>query len=431
MRERRRSWLGWALGALAIGLVLGAGALALTYRPAIAAIAPPARASFDHGAVVRGAALAKLGDCEVCHRGRDGAPYAGGAPVRTPFGLVYASNLTPDADTGVGRWSLPAFRRALHQGVARNGARLYPALPYDHFSHATQADVSDLYAYLMTRAPVAATKPANRLIPPLGFRPLLAAWQALYLHGGPVPVEAAQGAAWNRGRYLAEGLSHCGACHTPRNALGAEIVDRRYAGAVVDGWYAPPLTAANPAARPWTQAQLYQYLRTGLASEHAAAAGPMGQVSRELSQAPDADVQALATYFASQMARAPGATAKGAVDHEEAAARAHPQGAALYAGACATCHAAGAGMMVAGRPPLPLGSQLREDTPRGVLQTTLSGLKPPVGRAGPYMPGFASSLTDADAGEIAAYLRARFTDLPPWPGDLTHAAAKARKEGAS
>jgi mono/diheme cytochrome c family protein len=411
---------------------VGLLALLSTWRPPIAAIAPPPPSGFAQDEVVRGAALAHLGYCAVCHSAPDGAPYAGGLKLKTPFGAVYSSNITPDAATGIGRWSLPALDRAMRQGVSRNGAHLYPAFPYDHFTHATDGDVKAIYAFLMTRSPVRATPPANRLIPPLGFRPLLAGWKLLFLHTGSIATDPNRSAEWNRGRYLAESLAHCGGCHTPRNAFGAEERTHAYDGGYAEGWYAPPLNASSPAAQAWTVDRMDGYLRTGLDLNHAAAAGPMGEVARQLSAAPPADVHAIAVYIASLMAGAPASRSETPpVDRAAQAARDHPQGAALFAGACSSCHGPGAPMMLEGRPQLSLGTPLYEPTPRDVIQIVLFGLKPPVGRSGPYMPPFGDSVSDAGVADITAYLRARYSDKPPWPGDLKQEVAKARKEGAS
>lgn len=405
-------------------------ALALTFRPPIAPITPPGRATFSPSSIERGAALAHLGDCAVCHTAQRGQDYAGGLPIKTPFGTVYSSNITPDPAHGIGRWSKAAFVRAMRDGVARNGAHLYPAFPYDHFTLAKDADLGDLYAFLMTRRAVAAAPPANRLIPPLGFRPVLVGWKLLFLHKGVMANNPAQSPDWNRGRYLVESLAHCGGCHTPRNMLGAEERAHDLAGGWAEGWYAPPLDAASPAVRAWTSERLFTYLRTGLSPSHAAAAGPMGPVTRELSQAPAADVQAIAVYIAARMGRAAPQTGAD-IDRAAAAARAEPQGAALFAGACATCHGAGAPMMLEGRPHMSLGTPLYEPTPRDTVQIILQGLNPPVGRSGPYMPAFAGSFSDAQIAQITAYLRARYTDRPPWPGDLKAAVGKARTEGGA
>jgi mono/diheme cytochrome c family protein len=422
---------------VAIGLWVAAGVVAivavllvLAWRPAIAAIGRPSAAGFARASIERGAALAHVGDCAVCHTAGGGAPYVGGRAIPTPFGQIYSTNITPDAATGIGGWSLAAFRRALRQGVARDGAHLYPAFPYDHFGELRDADIADLYAFLMTRQAVKAEAPPNRLIFPLGFRPLLAGWKLLFLRLRPIADDPGKSADWNRGRYLVEALGHCGACHTPHNSLGAEQKAQAFAGGWAEGWYAPPLTAASPAAGAWTADELHRYLRTGLSNAHAAAAGPMGPVANELAAAPDAEVQAIAAYVA-DLTHGARAHAAAPVDHTAVAAREHPAAATLFAGACAACHEAGAPMMGEGRPELSLGTPLREANPRDTLQIILQGLRPPVGRAGPAMPGFGAAFDDAQLADLAAYLRTRYTDGPPWPGDLAHEAAKARREGGS
>lgn len=386
---------------------------------------------FGQASVTRGAAWAQIGDCAVCHTRAGGAPFAGGRALRTPFGTVFSTNITPDPATGIGRWSLAAFRRAMQRGIARDGTHLYPAFPYDHFTHVDDAQIDDLHAFLMTRSPVVSTAPANRLMFPLGFRPLLAGWTLFFLHPGPVVPDPARSAEWNRGRYLVEGLAHCGGCHTPRNLLGAEQPLHALGGGWSDGWYAPPLDRHSPALLPWTADRLFGYLRTGLDRDHAAAAGPMGPVTEQLSRAPDADVRAIAVYIADRMARPSDAEPRAAPDREAAAAAGQPAGAALFAGACATCHDAGAPMMLHGRPALGLGTPLRESTPRDVIQIMLQGLQPPVGTAGPYMPAFGTSLTDQEIAEIVAYLHARFGDHQVWPANLAHAVRDARAQGGS
>lgn len=418
-------------------MLLGLGAagcvgLVASWRPGLAAVEPPAPAGFDRGSVVRGAAVSRLGDCTVCHTAEGGRPFAGGRPIPTPFGVVYASNITPDPRTGIGRWSFTAFRRAMTQGVSRNGAHLYPAFPYDHFTHVAEADLRDLYAFQMTREPVRASPPPNRMVPPLGFRPLLAGWKLLFFRPGPLAPAPGLSAEESRGRQLAEGLGHCGACHSPRNALGAEERGRAYDGGWSEGWWAPPLNARSPAARAWTADRLYAYLRTGLDPQHAAAAGPMAAVARDLSGAPKADVRAIAAYFAHEIGSAPAARAEAPVpDRADAAARAEPEGARLYAGACATCHEPGAGMVAfGGRPPLPLGTPLHEPNGRDTIQIVLRGLSAPVGRSGPYMPGFATSLDDRQVAAVVAYLRARHGDGPPWR-HLEREVARARKEAGA
>jgi nicotinate dehydrogenase subunit B len=358
--------------------------------------------------VLQGEGLARLGACATCHIAPGGQPFAGGRPLQTPFGTIFATNITPDPETGIGRWSREAFGRAMRDGVSRDGRHLYPAFPYDHFRRLTDSDLDALYAFLMSRSPVSSRAPANRLIWPLDWRPIMAAWNLLYL-----PDRRRDEA--DRGRYLAEGLAHCGACHTPRDSLGGERAEHAYDGGWSEGWYAPPLNARSPARQPWTADELFSYLRTGFGAAHAAAAGPMAEVTRQLADAPESDVRAIADYFAASMAGAPGARADGAVvDRKGSADRAHPEAAMLFAGACAICHESGAPMMQQGRPPLAWGTPLQEDTPHDTLHVIVSGVAPAAGRAGPMMPAFGDTFTDHQLAEIAAYLRARFTDLPAW-----------------
>jgi mono/diheme cytochrome c family protein len=421
---KRTLLLGSAIGLAAVLLA----AFAVSWQPAWPALANPS-ATFDPAIVARGEKLAHLGNCAGCHTAQGGRPFAGGRPLETPFGTVFTTNITPDPETGIGRWSRKAFVRALREGVARNGDLLYPAFPYDHFTHASDSDIDALYAFLMTRPAVQARAPVNRLKEPFGFRPLLAGWNLLFLHKGPLVDDPGQSAEWNRGRALAEGLAHCGGCHTPRNELGAERSDHAYDGAWTEGWYAPPLNTSSPAVRPWTADALFAYLRTGLSATHAAAAGPMGSVTRGLAQASEDDVRAIAVYFASLMAHAPAAQGSPPADKGNVTDAAHPEAAALFAGACATCHAAGAPMMQEGRPSLAWGTPLHEDTPNDTIQIIVHGLAPPAGRSGPTMPAYGDSFSDRQLADITAYLRARYTDKPPWP-DVPGAVAQVRKGGS-
>jgi len=409
---------------VAVITVVGVAALAIVgaaiWRPALSPVSVPS--GFDPALVVKGSQLAAIGDCAVCHVGRDGQAYAGGNPVQTPFGAIYASNITPDPSTGIGTWSEAAFRRAMRDGVDRAGAFLYPAFPYNHYTHVTDADLSALYAFLMTRQPVPAPTPANRLLFPLNIRPIMAGWNLLFLHQGPVPTDPSQSETWNRGAYLVEGLGHCEACHTPHNVLGAEETGHAFTGGVAEGWEGPGLTAAtSPAAVAWTADAIDRFLRQGIDNGHAAAAGPMGLVSHDLSGVPEADVRAMASYIAS-LTSAPDPAHEQQVAQRIAAAQRPPAaldgtpGATIFAGACAGCHGAGAPMMQAGRPSLGLSSAVTAPTPRNATQVILHGLQPQPGEAGPWMPGFAASLDDAQVAAVLSYVRARFTDRPAWTG---------------
>src|SRR5216683_8165828 len=192
----RSAIIGGVIGALAIG---GAGAaFAVAWRPAIAAIDPPAPQSFDAALVKRGRDLAAIGNCNDCHTVRGGKDFAGGLPVPTPFGTIYSSNITPDPETGIGRWSEAAFRRAMQSGVDRDGQHLYPTFPYDHFTHVSDEDDRALYAYLMTRRPVRALGRDNELSFPLDQRVVVAGWKLLFLRHGTYQPDSTKSAEWNR-----------------------------------------------------------------------------------------------------------------------------------------------------------------------------------------------------------------------------------------
>jgi len=425
-----------AIGAafVSAAIVTGLGLAAwLVYEPPIAKIRRPSASDFDRNLVVRGEQLATVGDCIVCHTAPNGAPFAGARALPTPFGTLFSNNITPDEKTGIGTWSLAAFSRAMRQGVARDGSHLYPALPYEHFTHVSDDDLEAIYAFLMTRQPVARQAPENQLLPGLGFRPLLAGWKLLFLRQTEFQPLASESASWNRGKYLVDGLAHCGGCHTPRNLAGGEESGREFAGGVAEGWNAPALDETNPSAARWNVASLFAYLKRGSDSGHGAAGGPMGPVVEGLSRLNDADVEAIAVYIDSRMHPAPisgerAVDAEPAMDNRSAAAAAHPDADLLFDGACSGCHAPRAPMNLNGRPLLSFTTDLKADDPRNSVQALLQGIAAP-GEKGAYMPSFSGTVTDRQLADLLAYARARFTDKPAWR-DLEATVADIRKENA-
>ncbi len=429
MKLNKRNLVG-AVGSASALVVVGiAFAAWYVYEPEIPRIPRPAKASFGLETIARGEQLATVGDCIVCHTAPEGMPFAGARSLPTPFGTLYSNNITPDEATGIGNWSEDAFKRAMKRGVARDGMHLYPALPYEHFTHVSDDDLQAIYAFLMTRQAVLQKAPDNRLLPGLGFRPLLAGWKLLFLHEASFQTDTTQTDEWNRGKYLVDGLGHCGGCHTPRNLAGGEERGREFAGGVAEGWNAPPLDSSNPAAATWTVSSLFKYLKTGSDAHHGTAAGPMGPVAEGLSRLNDADVQAISVYIASKMH--PGSGAAPAVislDNSVQAAKDHPLGAQLFEGACAGCHGNGAPMSRRGIAPLSAVSALKADDPRNAVQALMHGMSPPSGH-GPYMPPFADNLTDEKLSELLLYVRKRFTDAPAWT-DLDAVVAAIRTENA-
>jgi nicotinate dehydrogenase subunit B len=412
--------------------VVGIGAAVLPWR-SIAPIARPDASTYSAATIARGQQLAALGACAVCHTSAYGALNAGGRAIETPFGIIYATNITPDPATGIGNWSYPAFERAMREGIHRDGRHLYPAFPYPHFARATDADLQALYAYLMARPPVRVDTPKNTLAFPFNLRPLMAGWNALFHQPGVFEADATKSAAWNRGAYLVEGLGHCGACHSPRNALGAEKQTAYLAGGFAEGWEAPPLTSLSHAPIPWSEEELYAYLRSGESRFHGVAAGPMAPVVKELAALPDQDIRAMAVYLASFNENAIGQPAQEvlAAKLETSTAirtvSASALGARLYQGACAVCHAVGGAPLFGSRPSLALNSNLHSTVPDNLIQVILHGIASPVSSDLGYMPGFKDSLTDGQLAELVAYLRQQFApEKPPWTG-VDAAVSQARQ----
>ena len=399
---------------------------------AVVVVATPAVASdaFEAATVAKGAQLAALGNCETCHTAEGGKPYAGGRALSTPVGVIYSTNITPDAETGIGRWTESDFRRAMHEGIARDGRELYPAFPYDHFTKVYDEDVRALYAFVMTRDPVrVADRPRNDVKLFARFRSSVVVWKALHFRPGRFVTDPSKDSLWNRGAYLAEGLAHCGACHTPRNVFGAKQQQRAYDGGDVDDWLAPAINAQSPAPLPWTSEQLFRYLRDGHDASHGTASGPMRDVVRNLATVSADDVRAIAVYFADRMQRTrlPSDATSTSSDRQEFSAVAgkgkdapHARdgsveiGAVIFEGACATCHYAGTGLLATKPVPLALTTSVNAPDPRNLIHVVQNGIWPERSDKGALMPGFAAELTDDQMVALVNYVRGRFSRQPPW-----------------
>ena len=411
----------WATAAAVVAAAIGVAAAVLPWR-AITPIARPDPSVYTAATIARGAQLVALGDCAVCHTVAGGVVNAGGRAIETPFGTIFSTNITPDPDTGIGAWSYPAFERAMREGIHRDGRQLYPAFPYTHFARTSDADLQALYAYLMAQPAVRADNPKPALAFPFNWRPLLAGWNALFHRAKAFEADATRSLAWNRGAYLVEGLGHCGACHSPRNALGAEKADAYLAGGFAEGWEAPPLTSLSHAPIPWSEDELYAYLRAGESRFHGVAAGPMAPVVRELASLPDEDIRAMAVYLGSFNQGA------GKAEQETLAAQletstltravsASAAGARIYQGACAVCHQVGGLPLFGSRPSLALNSNLHSAMPDNLIQVILHGIVAPASSDLGYMPGFKDSMGPDQLAELVSYLRAQFApDKPPWTG---------------
>jgi mono/diheme cytochrome c family protein len=410
----------------AIVLVI-VGGFAWTWRPALDPVALNERANEDEQVVRHGAELAAIGNCNDCHMRASGRPYAGGRSLPTPFGTIYSSNITPDRETGIGAWSEAAFRRAMREGVDREGRQLYPAFPYDHFTKVSSEDIVALYTFLRNQPPVRNAVPPNALAFPFSCRPIVAGWKLLFFREAPLQPDDSRDNVWNRGRYLVEGLGHCGGCHTPRNAFGAEKANNAYAGGVAEGWDAPPLNSDSLAAHKWTTDELVEYLSTGWSRLHGAAAGPMADVTNNLGQASSQDVRAIAVYIASLSAQSASTSSiAGSLPTRKVAAS--PEVIAIFRGACANCHESGNDVGPSKANSLSLSSTVWQRSAANAVRVMLRGIQTRPGMPGAYMPAFDGILTDSQITLVAEYVRARYTTQRSWT-DAPKEISKARQEG--
>jgi nicotinate dehydrogenase subunit B len=420
---------------MAAGVIATTSAL-LGFRSTIAPVTRLAPDTYTQATIERGRQLAAIGNCVGCHSVPGGTPYAGGHPLETPFGIVYGTNLTPDVETGIGAWSFSAFQRAMREGISRDGHHLYPAFPYTSFTRTSDDDLTALYAYLMAQPAVRNVVPTTSLPFPFGVRPLMAAWNGLFLTPGTTTDASQRSAAWNRGRYLVEGLGHCGACHTARNALGAERSgSAALAGAYVDGWEAPSLTSLTHAPVPWTETAFYDYLRTGHSAQHGAAAGPMAPVIRSLSAAPDADLRAMALYLATVASSPDDATAAvlrvTTISDARVAAPLPGPPQRLFESACGACHHDGDGPRLLGvNVPLALATKLHADRPDNLLRVLFEGIREPAGRDIGFMPAFRYAFDDRQVVELVRWIRSRYAPQRPAWSDLANDVARVRAESA-
>jgi mono/diheme cytochrome c family protein len=381
--------------------------------------------------IEQGRYLAMAGDCVSCHTRPDGKPFSGGLPLATPFGVIYSANITPDPRAGIGAWSEQQFARALREGIAADGSHLYPAFPYTAYTKVTDQDVHAIYAYLESLTPVSYTPPESEMRFPFGMRSLLRAWNMLFFQPGRYAREASRSAEWNRGAYLTQGLGHCGACHTPRNALGGERSSEALTGSVyldeiadevVDGkvtpmdertvrpWSAANLTPTRGGLGAWSLEDIAAYLKTGH-NARAAAFGPMSKVIQNgTSHLTDADIRSIAVYLKSL----PAAIPRAPVRLDEAQVRA---GEIVYTTRCADCHLPnGFGMPRAGNadpsktaPPLAGNAALQAPDPATLINVILYGAhEESLGEgAWPKMSGFELSvgLDDEQIAALCTYLR--------------------------
>ena len=378
-------------------------ALAACTTGAIAAWAAEDSQAFEK--IERGRYLAVLGDCISCHTAPGGKPFAGGAALETPFGALIGPNITPDIATGVGAWSEEDFRRAMHEGIGRGGARLYPAMPYPAYTKVTRDDVSAIWAYLRSLDPVRNEVQPNQLKFPFNVRrPATSTWDLINFQPGVFQPDPAKSNAWNRGAYLVEGLGHCGTCHTPKNITGGDRGSEALQGALLQDWYAPDLTEdPRTGIGSWSIEEIVRYLKTG-ANSYDIASGPMAEaVSNSTSKMTDADLLAIATYLKDRAPRSGRAVT--------ALAAANPRmvaGQAIYEDRCAACHShSGAGVPNL-FPRLASAPLVQSADPTSLIRVVLIGSRAVATSAAPTapaMPAFGWNLNDTEVADVLTYVR--------------------------
>ncbi|UCV00917.1 c-type cytochrome [Acidovorax radicis] len=380
--------------------------------------------------VARGEYLARVGNCMACHTTQGGAPFAGGRGIETPFGVVHSANLTPDKSHGIGAWTSAEFWRAMHHGRSKDGRLLYPAFPYPNYTQVSREDSDALFAYLQSVPAAADANRAHALRFPYNTQAALGVWRALFFAPATPKPDPTQTAEYNWGAYLVNGLGHCTACHTPRNALGATTDAKAFTGGLipVQNWYAPALNAAKEAGvKEWRTEDVVALLTTGVAP-HGSVLGPMAEVVfRSTQYLTDADARAMAIYLQA-LPQQPGAAAPATQPAPLASAMA--RGGKVYEQQCAQCHGdkglgeAGAFPALAGNRAVVLAD------PTNLLRVVLQGgyLPATAGNPRPHgMPPFQQLLTDEEVAAVATFVRNSWGNQAAGVGTIEAYRARERR----
>ncbi|GBR47418.1 c-type cytochrome [Neokomagataea thailandica] len=394
----------------------------------------PAYASDDAAQIARGRYLAIAADCAACHTRptHDALPYAGGYGISSPLGSIYSTNITPSKKYGIGHYTEEQFKRVLRKGIRADGAYLYPAMPYTSYARLTDKDIQDLYIYFMKGVePVDKSSPLTHLPFPFNVRVSMWGWNLFFLNAKPFVSDPKNSAEVNRGAYLALALGHCDTCHTPRNALMAEIPSQSMGGAALSSWYAPNITASHTAGiGDWSAHDIALYLKTGDVPGKAQAAGPMAEaIEHSFQYLSASDIAALVAYIQQIPANDHGGPVNskqrsardsyGHISYEDSTLRGARlesinKGALLYDGACASCHQpTGIGSKDGYYPQLFHNTATGSVDPSNLVATILNGVDRTIGQKHYFMPGFsqgsyAEHLSDADVAAVSNYVLSRF-----------------------
>lgn len=370
--------------------------------------------------IQRGLYLARMGDCTACHTNDADKPYAGNNPLATPFGTIYSANLTPDPETGLGKWSADDFYRAMNEGKEPNGERLYPAFPYTHFTYITREDSDAIFAYLQKLKPIHQEIKPPEFPWPLNERIAMLGWNWLNFEDKQFQPDAKKSASWNRGHYIEKGLGHCALCHSPKNALGAEKTGAdAYTGGMAEGWFAPSLRGTGHGGlQSWSKEDVIAFLKHGR-NEHATAFGPMAQVVSESTRyLTDSDVADLATYLkdlpgdeSASRTNGQGEKQTSSVSDSQMA-----MGKQIYAAQCSACHRADGKGVPNMFPGLSRSGIVGSDNVTTLVKLILEGGIAPQTDKYPTpqaMPAFDWKLTDGQIAAVASYVRNAFGNQAP------------------
>jgi mono/diheme cytochrome c family protein len=371
----------------------------------------------DTDKLAHGKYLAEAADCQACHTTEGGQPFAGGRPFVTQFGTMYSPNITPDKETGIGDWSDADFLKAVHDGIAKGGERLYPAFPYAAYTYLTDDDVLAIKAYLFTQPAVKSQAPENQLKWPFNQRWLMAFWSAFYNPEKRFEPNTDKSPEWNRGAYLVEALGHCGDCHTPRTPFQSLDNRHKFAGGASEGWRAYNLSSDKESGiGTWSQDDLVKYLSTGHTMDRGSAFGPMAEaVHLSFAKMTPSDINAIAEYVRSVPPvdspdlPAPKAEAAPSDPSKGVAMEENSKGREFFAGACAGCHGwTGANSLVT-HATLVGTRAINDPTATNVALAVIRGAGPlPASGDIAVMPAFGSAYSDADIAAVSNYVTARF-----------------------
>jgi mono/diheme cytochrome c family protein len=370
----------------------------------------PAGSKDKASIIARGEYLAQAGDCVACHTAPEGKLFAGGRAMPTPFGTLYTSNITPDPETGVGKWTADQFYTMMHTGRSPDGRLLYPAMPFGSYTKVTRADSDAIFAFMQSVAPVKQPNKPHDLKFPYNNRSLIIGWRTLFFTEGEYKPDAGKSDEWNRGAYLVQGLGHCAMCHSAINALGGSSESAAFEGGLIpmQNWYAPSLTSNKEGGLgDWSIEDISDLLRTGI-SKRGAVYGPMADVTyNSLQYMTEVDTRAMAVYLKTLAEHSVPDAPRGTTSVQESSLLLR-LGQSIYADKCASCHGEKGLGKPPHYPPLAGNQSIEMSSAVNPIRMVLNGGYPP-GTAGnpmPHgMPPFAQSLSDDEVAAVVTYIR--------------------------